>query len=87
MQARRSLRSTQADVIRSTISCADQFIILIFIVDQYFYPPMKSQGYSLGFVRASVHPSVRSSIPSALFVRPEPYLSTYWSDLIHSWYK
>ena len=20
-------------------------------------------------------------------VRPEPYLSTYWSDLIHSWYK
>ena len=27
---------------------------------------------------------VHQSIPSALFVRPEPYLSTYWSDLIHS---
>ena len=25
--------------------------------------------------------------PSELFVCPEPYLSTYWSDLIHSWYK
>ena len=25
--------------------------------------------------------------PSILFVCPEPYLGTYWSDLIHSWYK
>ena len=33
---------------------------------------------------SSVRPSVR---PSTLFVCPEPYLSTYWSDLIHSWYK
>ena len=32
---------------------------------------------------ASVH-SVR---PSAIFVCLEPYLSTYWSDLIHFWYK
>ena len=32
---------------------------------------------------ASIH-SVRLS---ALFVCPEPYLTTYWSDLIHSWYK
>ena len=35
-------------------------------------------------VRPSVCPSVRPFRPS---VRPEPYLSTYWSDLIHSWYK
>ena len=40
------------------------------------YPPTKSEGYSFGVLR-----------PSTLFVRPEPYLSTYWSDLIHSWYK
>ena len=44
------------------------------------YPPTKSEGYSFGVVRASVRPSIPS-------VRPEPYLSTYWSDLIHSWYK
>ena len=25
--------------------------------------------------------------PSSFFVRPEPYLSTCWSDLMHSWYK
>ena len=36
---------------------------------------------------SSVRPSVHSIRPSALFVCPEPYLSTYWSDLIHSWYK
>ena len=50
------------------------------------YPPTKSEGYSFGrdIVSAS---SIRPSIPSALFVCPEPYLSTYWSDLIHSWYK
>ena len=40
-------------------------------------PPPKSDGYSLGVVRLSVH----------TFVCPEPYLSTYWSDLIHSWHK
>ena len=55
------------------------------------YPPTKSEGYSFGVVRASVRLSVRpfrpSFRPSALFVCPEPYLSTYWSDLIHSWYK
>ena len=50
---------------------------------RFYYPPTKSEGYSFGVVRASVH-SVR---PSTLFVCPEPYLSTYWSDLIHSWYK
>ena len=37
------------------------------------YPSTKSEGYSFGVVRPSVH--------------PEPYLSTYLSDLIHSWYK
>ena len=31
--------------------------------------------------------SVRPFRPSTLFVRPKPYLSTYWSDLMHSWYK
>ena len=31
--------------------------------------------------------SVRPFRSAALFVCPEPYLSTYWSDLIHSWYK
>ena len=49
-----------------------------------FYPPTKSEGYSFGVVCLSIRPSVR---PSAIFVCPEPYLSTYWSDLIHSWYK
>ena len=38
-------------------------------------------------VRPSVRPSIPSVRPSTLFVCPEPYLSTYWSDLIHSWYK
>ena len=38
-------------------------------------------------VRASVRPFCPSVSPSTLFVCPEPYLSTYWSDLIHSWYK
>ena len=52
-----------------------------------FYRSTKSEGYSFGVVRPSVH-SVRPSVrPSTLFVCPEPYLSTYWSDLIHSWYK
>ena len=46
----------------------------------YYYPPTKSEEYSFGVVRVSVR-------PSTLFVCPEPYLSTYWSDLIHSWYK
>ena len=36
---------------------------------------------------SSVRPSIPSVRPSALFVCPEPYLSIYWSDLIHSWYK
>ena len=32
--------------------------------------------------------SVRACVsPSALFVCPEPYLNTYWSDLIHCRYK
>ena len=39
----------------------------------FYYPPTKSEEYSFG---ASVHS-----------VRPEPYLSTYWSDLMHSWFK
>ena len=38
-------------------------------------------------VRLSVCLSIPSVRPSALFVCPEPYLSTYWSDLIYSWYK
>ena len=42
-----------------------------------FYSPTKSEGYSFGVV----HPSVRPFRPS---LRLEPYLSTYWSDLIHS---
>ena len=41
-------------------------------IDTYYYPLTKSEGYSFGVVG-----------PSSLFVRPEPYLSTYWSDLIH----
>ena len=45
------------------------------------YPPTKSEGYSFGVVRPSFRPFV---LPC---VRTEPYLSTYWSDLIHSWYK
>ena len=45
-------------------------------IDTYYYPLTKSEGYSFGVVG-----------PSSLFVRPEPYLSTYWSDLIHWWYK
>ena len=36
---------------------------------------------------SSVRPSIPSVRSSALFVCPEPYLSTYLSDLIHSWYK
>ena len=52
----------------------------VFIIGPVNYPPTKSEGYSFGVVRASVRPSIPS-------VRPEPYLSTYWSDLIHSWYK
>ena len=52
------------------------------------YPPTKSKGYSFGVVRACVRSSVLPSVrPSTLFVCPEPYLSTYWSDLIHSWYE
>ena len=45
--------------------------------------PDEVLGYSFGIVRPYVH-SVR---PSIFFVCPEPYPSTYWSDLIHSWYK
>ena len=48
-------------------------------------------GYSFGVVRSSFRPfrpSVLPSVrPSTLFVCAEPNLSTYWSDLIHSWYK
>ena len=44
------------------------------------YPPTKLEVYSCGIVRASIH-SFRAS------VCPEPYLSTYYSDLINSWYK
>ena len=44
--------------------------------------------YCFGVVRASVRSSVRLSIPSVhTFVCREPYLNTYWSDLIHFWYK
>ena len=40
---------------------------------------------SVGPFRSSVLLLVRPSIhPSTLFVCPEPYLSTYWLDLIHS---
>ena len=49
----------------------------------FYYPPTKSEGYGFGVVRPSI-PSVR---PSALFVCPEPYLSTFWPDFIDSWYK
>ena len=53
---------------------------IVYVCNKSYYPPTKSEGYSFGCVRPSI-PSVRPS------VRPEPYLSTYWSDLIHSWYK
>ena len=42
-----------------------------FIVCKYSYPSTKSEGYGI------VH-------PLRLSVRPEPFLGTYWSDLIHS---
>ena len=38
--------------------------------------------------RPCVIPSVHCTHPSVhIFVRPEPYLSTHWSDLMHSWYE
>ena len=43
-------------------------------------PSMKTEGYSFGVV-------LTSFFPSYCFVCPEPYLSTYWLDLMHSWYK
>ena len=46
-----------------------------------YYPPTKSEGYFWS------RPCVCPFRPSTLFVCPEPYLSTYYSDLIHSWYK
>ena len=52
-----------------------------------YYPPTKSEGYSFDVVRPCLRPSIPSVRPSTLFVCPEPYLSTYWSNLIHSWYK
>ena len=52
-----------------------------------YYPPTKSEGYGFGVVRPSAHSVLRSVCLSTLFVCPEPYLSTYCSDLIHSWYK
>ena len=52
-----------------------------------YYPQTKSEGYTFGVVRASVRLFRPSVHPSTLFVCREPYLSTYWSDLIHSWYK
>ena len=39
------------------------------------------------FLASSVHLSVHSVCPSTLFVHPEPYLSTYRSDINHSLYK
>ena len=51
-----------------------------------YYPPTKSEGYSLGVVCAGVCPSVRLSARPHFF-HSEPYLSTYWQDLMHSWYK
>ena len=46
------------------------------------YPPQGRRDIVLASsVRACVRLSVRPFRPS---VRPEPYLSTYWSDLIHS---
>ena len=50
------------------------------IASHDYYPPTKSEGYSFGLSLYSVH-------PSHFFVRPEPYLSTKWSDLMHIWYK
>ena len=51
-------------------------------VEKYFFIPRRSRRDIV--LASSVCPSVRPFCPS---VRPEPYLSTYWSDLIHSWYK
>ena len=36
---------------------------------------------------SSLRASVRPFRPSSLFVGPEPYISTYWSDLIDFWYE
>ena len=49
-----------------------------------FYPPTKSRDIVLAL---SMRTSVRPFHPSALFVCPEPYLSTCWSDLFHSWHE
>ena len=46
-------------------------------------PQLSRSDIVFGLVSASVRP-FRLSSP---FVCPEPYLSTYLSDLIHSWYK
>ena len=59
--------------------------------DQHFYPPppTKSEGGGIYLCRRPcVIPSVHCAHPSVhIFVRPEPYLSTHWSDLMHSWYE
>ena len=52
-------------------------------ISPVYYQPTKSEGYIYGVVCASVRPFR----PSTFFVRPEPYLSTSWSDLNHSLYK
>ena len=58
---------------------------------QYFPPSFKIQSVIKIFViprrfRRDIvfASSVRASVRP---FRPDPYLSTYWSDLIHSWYK
>ena len=48
-----------------------------------YYRPTRSEGYIFCVVRASVRPFRGST----LFVRSEPYLSTYWSELNHSLHK
>ena len=71
---------------RATVTLISDLVLIIIVSGAYllyYYPPTKSEGYSFGVVS----PSVRPFRPSALFVCLEPYLSTYWSDLIHSWYK
>ena len=56
--------------------------VFVRISDEYAANILRSALFIVFF--GVVHASVR---PFTLFVCLEPYLSTYLSDLIHSWYK
>ena len=61
------------------------YMDLLTLLSYLLIIPRRSRRYKV--LASSVRPSVPSVRPSTLFVCPEPYLSTYWSDLIHFWYK